>query len=430
MKKIYFLTIIPIFIFLVSNSFAEEKSIDINEKILYSKVKLKQKINEALEKKNYKDYNFYLQKMKKYYKNEYELILKEKNIAREKTIQEKNKKTELKDNKDTSIQIYNIDKSNIDSFPKNILEYNLDLAKALEEPEREYNLVIKVSKIPKEIKNLKNIYQLTIHPKTKNESIKIIPEEFSELKKLNTLGIMDNNLKELGKGIEKLESLKNFYIKNNSISTKSLFNSLSKIKTLESLSINSDNKLFTKEIFEKTSKLTNLKYLSLSSLKTSKIEKEISLLKKLEQLSLVNFDLEKIPLEITKLKNLKKIGFYGSKNINQIDFYQKISYLENLEWLTISTCNFTKIDESIKKLKKLKTLNLFGNNIEKIPDFIFEMDNLEVVNLQINKIKSLPDKIKDLKKLRKIILIGNPIKKENIPLNLRDIVVLSESIKK
>ena len=86
----------------------------------------------------------------------------------------------------------------------------------------------------------------------------------------------------------------------------------------------------------------------------------------------------RFPLGVMELENLTELFIYGvseSKAILPIPSkIEKLTALESISW----SCNIQELPSSISKLNNLKKLNLISNNIETLPDFLFQMNNLNL----------------------------------------------------
>ena len=160
---------------------------------------------------------------------------------------------------------------------------------------------LKLSKIPNEIYNLKNLKILRIQ----QNNISSLPKKLLELKSLESLCLCDNNLIKVPKFLIKFKDLSELGICNNknlkklpdnfkelkltslSIDGKLLnkyIDMICQIKSIEELDIHGGK--ISKEVFKKLTSLPNLKDLTLKSIKNKRFPKNIPPFKELEFLTI------------------------------------------------------------------------------------------------------------------------------------------------
>ncbi len=108
-------------------------------------------------------------------------------------------------------------------------------------------------------------------------------------------------------------------------------------------------------------------------------------LKKTGELNLRNHDLTELPEEVRELVWLKELYLYKNLNLEKLPNW--IYELKNLQELN---CSFTKIDslEPISSLSNLQKLNCFGTKIDSLEP-IYSLSNLQVLNCFGTNIDSL-----------------------------------------
>lgn len=90
-----------------------------------------------------------------------------------------------------------------------------------------------------------------------------------------------------------------------------------------------------------------------------------------------------------------------------------ISFLEQLPKVYLIEQMLTEIPKKLKYCSNIKNLSLYGNEIEKLPNFIWKLDQLEVVVLSANKISKLSPQIGNLTNLRTFLMTHNGL--ETLP---------------
>ncbi|WP_028888338.1 leucine-rich repeat domain-containing protein [Tenacibaculum ovolyticum] len=155
-----------------------------------------------------------------------------------------------------------------------------------------------------------------------------------------------------------------------------------KVKILDITDEVIDNSLYT---------FTNLKELRLIDCKIDSIKDGIINLSNLEVISIRTSQLKFISDNLSGLKKIKKIQITGSQ----------------LELLDFSNNNISKFKLNLSN--SIEYINLSGNDMNYIPNEIFDICNLKILNLRFNKIKTLDSNIRKLTKLRKLLLGKNNI---------------------
>jgi len=196
----------------------------------------------------------------------------------------------------------------------------------------------RISSLPSEIKDLKNITRLNVS----NNKLTTLPREIRELKKLTKLNISYNQFVNLPPIIFELKSLTQLDVSGNQLS--SLPSEILNLKNLTKLNISNNHRItLSSDIFE----LNNLNELDVS-----------------------NSRLTSLPSEIYKLKNLT--------------------------YLNISNNQLTSLPSEIFELKSLTYLNISNNQLTSLPPEIAELKTLTHLNISNNQLTSLPAEILDL----------------------------------
>ena len=149
-----------------------------------------------------------------------------------------------------------------------------------------------LSKIPKEIRQLKNLKHLTVcHNNLTNM------ENICNLFNLEILNLYGNKITHVSKEIENLSKLRYLYVSGNQLT----------------------------EIPEEIGKLSKLEHLYLSNNRIKKLPKEIGQLSNLEELTLQSNLLKELPKEIGQLKNLQVLSLSSNTLVpKEIDLSKEV----------------------------------------------------------------------------------------------------------
>jgi len=180
---------------------------------------------------------------------------------------------------------------------------------------------------------------------------------------------------------------------------------LIKFKNLEELDIGENPELDLSASFEILSRFKSLKFLSLSDL-NKPIPDDISKLTSLEELSLGRNDLTSIPEGVKKLTRLRELSLWRN-NISTISLQP--GDLPNLEEIEFMLNKFTAFPDDLSLLPNLKKISFYGNQISYVSPGIKKFLRLEELTLRGNKLSSLPEEFGELKALRKLDLRENKL---------------------
>ena len=85
-----------------------------------------------------------------------------------------------------------------------------------------------------------------------------------------------------------------------------------------------------------------------------------------------------------RITEVIKVNYLRLRNFNIAKLPKGFNLFTNLTRIDLAENKLRSIHQ-MKGLTKLKDLNLNGNQLEKLPDFIFQMNNLKVLNLGNNQ---------------------------------------------
>jgi len=150
-----------------------------------------------------------------------------------------------------------------------------------------YSLLVRLSKLRKEMKYEGSIYQLyrEMNLDLSDRNIKTLPPEIGSLTNLQELYLYINRIETLPPEIGSLSNLQRLYLFNN------------QIKTLP----------------PEIGSLSNLRVLYLSNNQIVTLPAEIGLLSNLQELSLYNNQIKTLPPELGSLSNLQVLYLYGNE---------------------------------------------------------------------------------------------------------------------
>jgi Leucine-rich repeat (LRR) protein len=222
---------------------------------------------------------------------------------------------------------------------------------------------------------------------------------------LETLILSYDNLKNLPKGLEKLQKLKVLDISANNF--KLLPESLSLIPNLEELYLNNEKYLDLNQSFIVINKITHLKRLHLDSIPDFKFPKHIGLNSSIEYISLRYDGINKIPNELRKIRHLKDLDLEGN-SIGTIDKdFLKNKEIESLNLSVSSSFDFKKSVKVLSKEQSLKALTISNSRIDSIPKEISLLKNIKSLSFHNDHLTTFPVGILYLKNLKNLDLSGN-----------------------
>lgn len=245
-----------------------------------------------------------------------------------------------------------------------------------------------------------------------------IPSNIIDLKNLRELNLEENNIEEIIDSFTfQSESLNILSLANNNLKSVPLF--ISNLKNLQSLDLNGNK---VKKIPEFLVKM-KLKRLCITDNFIQNFPEEIGNMKDLLSLEFSGLFLDEIPSFIGSM-NLKRLKI---KDISNNSIPKFISEMKELQVLELSGFQPKRLLEYIKTTKNLESEDITIKTPNLI-HYIKNKDNLDKI-LEINKIKEFPTFISELKELRRLYLEGFSLLNEQIPNFLKDIDLLSISLK-
>ena len=133
---------------------------------------------------------------------------------------------------------------------------------------------------------------------------------------------------------------------------------------------------------------------------------DISILKKLRKLTLVSTKISVIPREIFELPNL---SYLNLKN-NRLKSLPALSKKSSIKEMILGRNYLSKmaLDSFFNSFPELHYLDLGHNNLDEIPESLFNLRKLGRLNLESNRLHSLPLKLKDLRELTHLSVTDNP----------------------
>ena len=265
----------------------------------------------------------------------------------------------------------------------------------------------------------KEITQSLILNGGKHKKLTAIPEEIKELKNLRKLVIKEIPIKEIPAWIKDLKELRSLTI------------SPSKEDTAQN-----ENPCLINEIPDELWELKNLQYLSIRNTNIKKISKNIEQLTNLIELDISENQLIDIPSSIGKLENLEKLKVRSSIPHDRTEYYYNEKPLRK-SWVVIDSVNeglsedeylkkynveirtnnnlysgLTRIPKSISKIRKLTYLDLSGNTELQLSDEIGKLTELRELYINEMDLKEIPEGIQNNIKLHTLSIDSNPNIKE------------------
>lgn len=235
-----------------------------------------------------------------------------------------------------------------------------------------------------------------------------IPEEISNLKKLEVISVEGINVDSLLNKIGKLENLKR--LKLSLCEIKRIPEDIGKLSQLESLAVSHNYGL--KDGLEYIFKLTNLKSLVLEYCHLDAIPKGIGNLNQLTALNLESNNIQQLTEELCCLKKLESLNIKRNKLRNLPD---NISNLKSLKRLEADSNMIETLPDSFTDLEKLEEVNLMDNKLNEIPKNINKLTNLKACNFGKNEISRLPFSILELEELEAFYIHYNSIDFHDLP---------------
>jgi len=267
----------------------------------------------------------------------------------------------------------------------------------------------------------------------------IIPFELSNLKKLESLSLVRNNLRDIHPDVCQLSNLRFFSCRDNKLKNAGVPQELFNLDDLSVVDL-SHNQL--REVPAGLEQAKNLLVLNLSHNMIETIPSQLFInLTDLMYVDVSNNQLDTLPPQIRRLTNLQTLMLNNNPlmhaQIRQLpalvaletlhmrgtartvsNFPAGIESLRNLKDLDLSYNELVRVPEALYKLSSLVRLNLSNNEIMEMSTLMDTWEALEYLNVSRNKLTELPASLCTLMSLRKIYMNSNQIDFAGIPASI------------
>ncbi|ELU16604.1 hypothetical protein CAPTEDRAFT_151582 [Capitella teleta] len=266
--------------------------------------------------------------------------------------------------------------------------------------------------------------------------IETVPYELSNLKKLEHLSMVRNNLRDIHPDVTELSNLRILNCRHNKLKSNGVPAQLFVLDDLSVLDL-SHNQL--KDIPAALDSANNLLVLNLSYNEIESIQGQLFI--SLTGLTLVDLShnrLETVPPQLRRLTELQTLVLNDNplqhaqlrqiqalRQLHTLHLRNTMRTMENfppgldslplLQDLDISCNNLPRLPEVLYKMKSLKRLNISDNEIEELSSLIDSWADMEYMNLSRNKLAELPGSICRLERLRKLYVNSNSLDFNGIP---------------
>lgn len=222
--------------------------------------------------------------------------------------------------------------------------------------------------------------------------ITYLPEEITQLTKLDKLILSDNNISEIPAFIENMAVLRWLDISSNNIS----------------------------ELPESLCNVTTIDRLNVSQNKLTKLPQNIGNLKKLIRLLAYDNNISELPDSIGSFPVLRELNVFEN-NLSNIP--ESIGNLKALMYLRIGNNKLSYLPDTICGLTSLVTLSADRNNITELPDNLWSMPKLTEVNLNNNNLNAIPSGFTSSSQLKELLLRNNHLL--SLPKDMKSVSALA-----
>lgn len=281
--------------------------------------------------------------------------------------------------------LYSVDASRVVTLPKSFANLkSLESFKALSFGFLDFNGTLG---------GLTNLKELDV-------SIKVIPENIGQLKKLENVSclVRDASIPNELSDCTGLKFLRLQFLFTPNVKI-TLPNDIEKLQKLEKLEMTT-KMLYT--LPESISKLKSLKVLTFNEASLQQIPKSFGELLNLEDLTLYG-EITSLPTSFGNLNKLTYLHLGG--NVEELP--ESFGNLSSLIYFNASSSGLKRLPESFGKLKKLKEFAAQGSKLESLPESFEGLEALEKLTLNYCQLTTFPKSIINLKKITTISLSGN-----------------------
>lgn len=291
---------------------------------------------------------------------------------------------------------------------------------------------LRVSTLPKAIRQLKALKLLTLEGMS---SLKILPANMWELPRLEKLSLYGLAcIEKIPEQIGRLKTLKSLKLEFKEALPASLgqLGQLEELNLAEAFSLDNNTinprRSNIKKIPEEIGQLKALKSLTLCNMHTLPVLPSwLWQLEKLERLELNSLSsIEILPDEIAQLQALKSLHITDMQSLKVLSV--NLWQLTNLEELALSILEIGEVPEEIAQLTALKSLELNHMPLKALPRTLGQLNKLEQLKLYELAIEEIPEGISQLSALRSLELCRLPIKAWLLPVSLGQLAKLETLI--
>ncbi|CAI5446386.1 unnamed protein product [Caenorhabditis angaria] len=276
-----------------------------------------------------------------------------------------------------------------------------------------------LEQVPDELSRCENLEHLQMA----HNQLTSVHGELSDLPRLRSVIVRDNNLKTAGipTDIFRMKDLTIIDLSRNQLRECPPNLEYSKGAIVLNLSFNNIETIPNNVC----ANLIDLLFLDLSNNKLEMLPPQIRRLTMLQSLKLSNNPLTHFQLK--QLPSMTSLSVLHMSNTNRTldNIPPSLDDLNNLRDVDFSCNDLPSIPDALFKLRNLRKLNLSGNKIEKLNMTEGEWDLLETLNVSDNLIGCLPDCIVKLERLSKLYASGNQLTFEGIPSGIGKLLQLT-----
>ena len=273
----------------------------------------------------------------------------------------------------------------LDALEKNDAEALAALGvKSLEEINYIFLSGIRVSALPAEIGQLKNLQSLYLS----ETQIAALPVEIGRLVNLQTLTLGETPIAALPAEIGQLANLLELYLDGTHLAVLP-----AEIGQLANLKLLNLRKTQIAALPEEIGQLASLRILDMSGTLISALPAEIGQLECLRELNFDETQIAVLPAEVGQLKNLQSLNLRGT----QIAVLpEEIGQLKYLNSLYLEGSNIASLPHSMHSLTKLKELSFGNTNIRVIPKWINQLTALKYLSISGLRLREIPKEVFEL----------------------------------
>ena len=233
------------------------------------------------------------------------------------------------------------------------------------------------------------------------DALENLPKEIGQLKELENLLIVSNQLQRLPDEIVSLSRLRHLELTDSQVTE--LPENLGRLGALRVIILHKNQ---LQKLPDSFGQMNRLEIAEIDLNQIERLPEDLSGLTNLRVLGLGDSELSALPQSIGELTAMEEL-YFGANQLSGLP--DEIGNLERLETLDLVRNQIRTLPSTIGGLKNLRHLAMDSNQLTEIPPEVGQMTELIEFSVRNNQLRSLPKELADLSNLEVVRIHDNPL---------------------